>query len=120
MDISRAITLHLPKRIEIGKGAAERLGDWAKPYARVFVVAQPVTAPMVDKLGLSGDVSVFTDVAPEPKDTDLTAALKAARALPRPSFMNDVMKKLSPAIRRLSPRMKPPPVPVSMRMPASM
>ncbi|MAQ84979.1 MAG: alcohol dehydrogenase [Maritimibacter sp.] len=80
MDISRAITLHLPKRIEIGKGAAERLGDWAKPYARVFVVAQPVTAPMVDKLGLSGDVSVFTDVAPEPKDTDLTAALKAARA----------------------------------------
>lgn len=80
MDISRAITLHLPRRIEIGSGAAARLGDWAKDHARVLVVAQPVTAPMVDRLGLTGAVEIFTDIAPEPKDTDLDAALKAARA----------------------------------------
>lgn len=80
MDISRAITLHLPKRIEIGTGTAARVGDWVGPDQRVLVIAQPVTAPMLDRLGLSGAVHVFDGVAPEPKDTDLTAALEAARA----------------------------------------
>lgn len=80
MDISRAITMHLPKRIEIGSGAAGKVGDWVGEGARVLVIAQPVTAGMVDSLGLSGEVKVFTDVAPEPKDTDLEAALTAARA----------------------------------------
>ncbi|MDF0600283.1 iron-containing alcohol dehydrogenase [Psychromarinibacter sp. C21-152] len=80
MDISRAITLHMPRRIEIGQGAAAKLSEWASIYQSVFVVAQPATAPMVEKLGLSGDVAVFTDVAPEPKDSDLAAALEAARA----------------------------------------
>lgn len=78
-DISRAITLHLPKRIEIGTGAAARLGDWAADAARVLVIAQPVTAAMVDKLGLRGEVTVFDGVAPEPKDSDLAAALDRAR-----------------------------------------
>lgn len=80
MDISRAITLHLPKRIEIGSGAAAKTGDWVGEGARVFIVAQPVTAAMAEKLCLFGAVEVFTDVAPEPKDTDLDAALAAARA----------------------------------------
>ncbi len=80
MDISRPITLHLPKRLEIGSGAAARLGDWAAPFARVLVIAQPVTRPMVERLGLTGAVTVFDGVAPEPKDSDLDAALAVARA----------------------------------------
>ncbi|MSU88809.1 iron-containing alcohol dehydrogenase [Rhodobacteraceae bacterium 2CG4] len=85
-DISRAITLNLPPRIEIGKGAAARLGDWAAGYARVLVIAQPVTAGMVGRLGLSGEITVFDAVAPEPKDSDLEAALAVARSV-RPDLV---------------------------------
>ncbi|MCB1971499.1 MAG: iron-containing alcohol dehydrogenase [Geminicoccaceae bacterium] len=80
MNISRAIVLHLPRRIEIGTGAAARVGEWADDDARVLVIAQPVTRPMVDRLGLKGKVTVFDGVAPEPKDTDLAAAIDAARS----------------------------------------
>ncbi len=80
MDISRAITLHLPKRFEVGTGTAARLGDWAPEGGRVLVIAQPITAGMVGKLGLKGDITVFQGVQPEPKDTDLEAAMQAARA----------------------------------------
>ncbi len=83
MTLSRAITLHLPRRIEIGQGAAARLGDWARDQAgeapRVLVIAQPVTAKMIERLGLPGEIAVFDGVAPEPKDSDLDAALEAAR-----------------------------------------
>jgi alcohol dehydrogenase class IV len=83
MTLSRAITLHLPRRIEIGQGAAARLGDWASGQldgaARVLVIAQPVTAKMIDRLSLPGEIAVFDAVAPEPKDSDLEAALEAAR-----------------------------------------
>ena len=79
MDSARPITLHLPKRIEIGKGAAARLGTWAAGTSRVLVIAQPVTRPMVDRLCLPGVVTIFDGVQPEPKDTDLEAALEAAR-----------------------------------------
>lgn len=85
MDISNAITLHLPKRFEVGRGTAARLGDWAGD-ARTLVIAQPVTAGMVDKLGLKGEVRIFADVQPEPKDTCLRAALDAARAF-RPGLV---------------------------------
>ena len=86
MDISRPITLHLPKRIEIGNGAAARLSDWAAPYGRVLVLASRSTAAMVDRLGLPGTVTVHAPVAAEPKDTDLMAALAAARAV-RPDLV---------------------------------
>ena len=80
MDISRAITLHLPKRFEVGTGTAARLGAWAPKGAKVLIIAQPVTAAMIDKLGLQGEVTVFDGVQPEPKDSCLDAALAAARA----------------------------------------
>ncbi len=80
-DIHRAITLNLPPRIEIGQGAAARLGDWAAEFSRVLVIAQPITAGMVERLGLGGAVTVFDGVAPEPKDSDLSAALEVARAV---------------------------------------
>ncbi|KHQ51851.1 iron-containing alcohol dehydrogenase [Mameliella alba] len=78
MELSRAITLHLPKRFEVGQGTAARLGAWAGEV-RTLVIAQPVTAGMVDRLGLAGAVQVFDGVQPEPKDTDLDAALVVAR-----------------------------------------
>ena len=86
MNSPRPITLHLPKRIEIGSGAAARLGTWAAGMSRILVIAQPVTRAMVDRLGLSGTVTVFDAVQPEPKDTDLEAALEAARQV-RPDLV---------------------------------
>jgi len=85
-DLTRPITLHLPPRLEIGAGAAARVGDWAEGVTRTLVIAQPVTAAMAERLGLSGQVEIFTDVAPEPKDTDLDAAIEAARRL-RPELI---------------------------------
>ncbi len=79
MDISRPVTLHLPKRTEIGNGAAARLSDWASGYSRVLVLATNSTARMVDRLGLPGQITLHAPVAAEPKDTDLEAALAVAR-----------------------------------------
>jgi len=79
MELSRPISLHLPRRFEVGSGAAARLGDWAAGFSRVLVIAQPVTRPRVEKLGLKGTITIFTGVHPEPKDTDLAEALDAAR-----------------------------------------
>ncbi len=83
--MARAITLHQPKRLEIGAGAAARLGDWAAGYSRVLVLATPHTAGLVDRLGLHG-ATVFTDVPPEPDDIALTAALAVAQSL-RPDLV---------------------------------
>lgn len=81
MDFSRIISLHLPPRIEVGTGAAARAGAMLAGHERVLVIASAVTAPMVDALGLATAPTVFDAVPPEPKDTDLDAALAAARAL---------------------------------------
>lgn len=86
MDLSRPLTLHLPPRLDIGAGAAGRVGPWAAGVTRTLVIAQPVTAAMVDRLALPGRVEVFAQVTPEPKDSDLDAALAAARAL-RPELI---------------------------------
>lgn len=77
--ISREITLHLPPRIEIGTGAAARLGALIEESKRVLVLAQPVTARLVVRLGINGAVTVFDGISPEPKDSDLAAALEVAR-----------------------------------------
>ena len=44
------ITIHLPKRLEIGAGAAAKVGEFAGEAARVFVLATPHTAAFVDNL----------------------------------------------------------------------
>lgn len=84
--ISRAITLHLPRRIEIGTGTAARLGDWARDYGAVLVIASKSTGGMVGKLGLTGAVTLYDKVPPEPKDSDLDAAVAVARAV-RPDLI---------------------------------
>ncbi|MHA3976702.1 iron-containing alcohol dehydrogenase [Halovulum sp. GXIMD14794] len=84
--ISREITLHLPPRIEIGTGAAARLGALVGDAERVLVLAQPATADLLGGLGLPGKVVVFDGISPEPKDSDLDSALDAARQV-RPDLV---------------------------------
>jgi alcohol dehydrogenase class IV len=86
MGMARAIILHQPRRLEIGAGAAARLGDWATGYSRVLVLATPHTAGLVARLGLPEGVTLFTDVPPEPDDLALAAALAVASDL-RPDLV---------------------------------
>lgn len=80
MTLSRIITLHQPRRLEIGAGAAARLGDWAADAARIFVLATPHTAGFTDRLGLKGKVTTFDAIPGEPDIATFEAALAAARA----------------------------------------
>ena len=70
MSKSRIITLHQPKRLEIGAGASARVGTWAEGAERVFVVATPHTSGFVDRLGLTGAVTGFSV---SPREPDITA-----------------------------------------------
>lgn len=77
--MARAITLHQPKRLEIGAGATRRLGEWAAGAKKAFVLATEHTLPYVDRFGLDCPVAVFSEVQPEPDTQGLDAALAAAR-----------------------------------------
>ncbi len=74
-----AITLHQPKRLEIGAGAAATLGNWADGAERVLVIACDHTDTYVERLKLSGDACIFSDVPPEPDTNAFESALAAAR-----------------------------------------
>ncbi|MCA8880045.1 MAG: iron-containing alcohol dehydrogenase [Rhodobacteraceae bacterium] len=78
MAMDRLITLHQPSRLDIGAGAVSRVGAWAAGAARSLVITAPAVAGLVERLGLGGDVRVFSDVPPEPDDTALAAALAVA------------------------------------------
>ncbi|AYF00726.1 alcohol dehydrogenase [Paracoccus yeei] len=80
MSLARNITLHLPKRLEIGAGAVAKVGPWAGETQRVFVLATPHTASFVERLGLTGHVTVFDDIPGEPDIACFEAAMAAARA----------------------------------------
>lgn len=86
MDLSRPITLHLPKRIEIGSGTASRVGAWAEGMGPTLVIASKSTAALVDRLELTGRVETFAAIPAEPKDTDLAAAIEVARRV-RPALI---------------------------------
>ncbi|HEY0034820.1 MAG TPA: iron-containing alcohol dehydrogenase [Devosia sp.] len=86
LSMARPITLLQPARLEIGAGAAGRLGDWARGYNRVFVVAMAPTVGFVDRIGLRGDVETFIDIPPEPELQAVEAVLAAARAF-RPDLV---------------------------------
>ncbi|MDB6454562.1 iron-containing alcohol dehydrogenase [Falsirhodobacter sp. 20TX0035] len=75
----RNITIHLPKRLEIGAGASARVGQIVEAE-RIFVLATPHTAVFAQKLGLTGQITVFDDLPGEPDIACLEAALAAARA----------------------------------------
>jgi alcohol dehydrogenase class IV len=74
------ITIHLPKRLEIGAGAAAKVGEFAVEAARVFVLATPHTAAFVDHLKLPGRATIFDAIPGEPDIATFEAALAAARA----------------------------------------
>ena len=78
--MDRPITVHQPRRLEIGAGAAARVGVRTAFAGRPLVIAGGPTAQYVERLGLSGDVLVIDDVPPEPDLDALNAALDRARA----------------------------------------
>ncbi|WEK03754.1 MAG: iron-containing alcohol dehydrogenase [Candidatus Devosia phytovorans] len=80
LSMARPITLLQPARLEIGAGAISKLGDWAAAYKRIFVVAMAPTVGFVDRIGLKGEVTTFTDIPPEPDLPAFETVLAAARA----------------------------------------
>lgn len=77
--MDRTITLHQPKRLEVGAGAAAGLGDWAAGAARPLVIASGPTERYVERLKLGGAVTVLSDVPPEPDLPAFERILAAAR-----------------------------------------
>jgi alcohol dehydrogenase class IV len=82
MSISSAtITLVRPQTIEFGPGSVSKVGSWgAGRYERILVVADAFNSRRVDVLGLSGKVTVFADVRPEPDIPNLEALIAIAEA----------------------------------------
>lgn len=79
LSMARQITVLQPARLEIGAGAISKLGVWAAGYRRIFVVAMAPTVGFVARIGLTGDVTTFTDIPPEPDLPAVNAVLAAAR-----------------------------------------
>ncbi|MCH4562075.1 iron-containing alcohol dehydrogenase [Halomonas sp. EGI 63088] len=77
--IDNPITIHQPQQLEVGTGAAARLGAWAAGARRPLVIAGEHTAGYVDALELPGQVTVFADIPPEPDTTALDRAIAVAR-----------------------------------------
>lgn len=86
MSLARNITLHLPKRLEIGAGAARTVGPWANGARNVLVLATPHTAGFVARLGLAGHVTIFDAIPGEPDTPCLEAAMARAREV-RPDLV---------------------------------
>jgi alcohol dehydrogenase class IV len=73
------ITIHQPRRLAVGAGTISEVGSWAGDVTSTLVIATPITAGFVDRLKLSGRVSVFDAIPGEPDIATLEAALEAAR-----------------------------------------
>ncbi|MFC0008743.1 iron-containing alcohol dehydrogenase [Devosia nitrariae] len=86
LSMARQITLLQPARLEIGAGAVGRLGQWAEPYTRIFVVAMAPTVGFLERIGLSGNIETYIDLPPEPDLPAVEAAIAAARAF-RPDLV---------------------------------
>jgi len=82
LDYARPLRLHQPRRFEFGTGTAAEVGRWAadQGYRRIMVLTAGVMATMIDRLALSGQVSVFADVQPEPDTDNLALAIQAAQS----------------------------------------
>lgn len=78
--LTTLIELSQPPRIVFGSGAAASVGRWiaARGFSRPLVVADAFNAGRIDRLGISGDVVVFSDVMPEPDSANLAALLAVA------------------------------------------
>ena len=81
-DLASPLRLFQPRQFNYGAGSAAEVGLWAttEGFRRVLVLTQPVLRPLIGRLGLPGEVTVFDGVHPEPDTDNLEAALAAARA----------------------------------------
>lgn len=86
MTLSRIISLHQPRRLEIGAGAVGRVGEWAKNAKCVLVLATPHTAGFAQQLGLTGQTTVHDAIPGEPDIACFEAAMVAARKV-RPDLV---------------------------------
>jgi len=79
-DLLTPIEILRPPILKFGGGTAGEVGVFAQAgrFRRTLVVADTFNAGRTDMLGLSGGVSVFGRVAPEPDTANLDAALAAA------------------------------------------
>lgn len=81
MSMERQIVIHQPARLEIGKGTAAKVGEWATGAERVLVLTLKRLEAQVASLGLPGAVHVFTDIPAEPDDNALAAAIAVAASV---------------------------------------
>ncbi|MEK1928578.1 MAG: iron-containing alcohol dehydrogenase, partial [Pararhizobium sp.] len=79
-SLSAPITIVRPEIIEFGVGVAAKLGAWAaaQGFSRVLVVSDAFNASRIDILELPGDVTVFSQVRPEPDTDNLDLLLSVA------------------------------------------
>ncbi|MBI1621254.1 iron-containing alcohol dehydrogenase [Aquamicrobium zhengzhouense] len=80
LTLARAITVVQPPRLEIGAGSISRLGEWAAAYKRVFVIAMGPTVDFVERLNLKSELTIYSDLPPEPDLPSFDLALDAARS----------------------------------------
>lgn len=78
--LSLPIDLVRPPRILFGSGTLSSVPRWIaeKGFTRILIVADAFNAARVDLLGLTGDVTVFGEVKPEPDAPNLDALLARA------------------------------------------
>ncbi|EJZ22746.1 iron-containing alcohol dehydrogenase, partial [Rhizobium sp. Pop5] len=79
-SLGSPITIIRPHQIEFGIGTAGKLGKWAseRGYRRMLVISDAFNASRIDVLELKGEVTVFSEVTPEPDTANLDKVLAAA------------------------------------------
>ncbi|MDC7745986.1 iron-containing alcohol dehydrogenase, partial [Rhizobium binxianense] len=79
-SLGSPITIIRPHLIEFGVGTAGKLGKWAaeKGYRRTLVISDAFNASRIDVLELKGEITVFSEVTPEPDTANLEKVLAAA------------------------------------------
>lgn len=82
VSLDSPIAVVRPHLIEFGVGTAGKLGAWAasEGYSRTLVISDVFNAARIDVLQLKGEVSVFSDVTPEPDIANLDKVLATAEA----------------------------------------
>jgi len=78
---ARPLVVTRPSRIEFGPGKVAYVGEWAESHGarRILVVSDAFNAARVDRLGLAGAVTVFSEVKPEPDLPNLEKLVALAR-----------------------------------------
>lgn len=82
-DYASPLRLFQPRQFDYGAGSAAQVGIWAasEGFQRILVLTQPVMTGQIDRLGLTGQVTVYDGVHPEPDSDNLQAAIAAGVAV---------------------------------------